>query len=293
MRTAVQRAGAPVLEQPRVAYSAHHTTAGFLDAAARSATASTESALRAAVAPYQALFPYGAGYQHDQMHLRTELRPEQRRCEPRNADAHLTYIGAGLVPCVHLDADAPLALIDLDGVNRETGRRRTRQVTAVGFAEAKPVSTFEVAVPASQAAVGATSLRDPRLGLITRLQADLTAQDVGWGCAEVELADAETEAALVVNEYEPQLMQHDVAALLRTPHRFRTNASVAAGPAEESGASPPAAPPLRLASCIRMLVRPPAENGTSRLVQGRYQSPILLHRTARRRTLRVTICRYA
>lgn len=292
VRPAVQRAGASVLEQPRVAYSAHHTTAGFLDAEARSATASTASALRAAVAPYQALFPYGAGYQHDQMHLRTELRPEQRRCEPRNADAHLTYIGAGLVACVHLDASAPLALVDLDGVNRETGRQRTRQVTAVGFSEAKPVSTFEVGVPAPQDAVGATSLRDPRLGLITRIQAALTAQDVGWGCVAVALAGAETEAALVVNEYEPQLMQHDVAALLRMPQCFPTKASVAAGSAVEAGASPPDAPPLRLASRIRMMVRPPAENGTSRLVQGRYQSPILLHRTARHRSLRVTVFRY-
>jgi len=34
------------------------------------------------------------------MELRTELSDAQRKVEPRNADSHLTYIGAGLRNCV-------------------------------------------------------------------------------------------------------------------------------------------------------------------------------------------------
>ena len=42
------------------------------------------------------MFPEGAGYQHDELHLRTERSDEQRQTERRNGDSHLAFIGAGL-----------------------------------------------------------------------------------------------------------------------------------------------------------------------------------------------------
>lgn len=299
VREAVRRACPAVLEQPQVAYSAHHTTAGFLDAEARAQTGPSASAIRRFIAPYRTLFPYGASYQHDQMHLRTELRPEQRRCEPRNADAHLAYMGAGLVACLQTVPTEPLALVDMDGVNTETGHHRTRRVTAVGFTEARTAAMFEVPVPAPLHPVGATSLRDPRLGVIARIHAVLAEHTVHFGCVHLALTDNPDDAALVVNEYEKQLMRHDMTQVLRTPRHFQpkekehVSASVSAI-AGDSGAGARAAqePALRLHDTVRLLVRPPADNGTSRLVQGRYQSPIMLHRTPRERTIRVTVMRY-
>ena len=308
VREAVRQSCPAVLQQPQVAYCAHHTTAGFLDASARSQMGSKAEAVRPFVAAYRALFPHGAGYQHDQMHLRTELPPEQRRCEPRNADAHLAYMGAGLVACTCTTPQEALALVDLDGVNRETGRQRTRRVTAVGFASMHDVASFTVNVPAPPRAVGAVSLRDPRLGLMVRIQAVLSRHAVSWGCVELALEGAEPEAAepeaaLVVNEYETQLMRHDVARMLRAPRYFQTAAQVAAAASPNTDfygtqapvstpAMPKPAPELRMHPAIRLLVQP-ADNGTSRLVQGRYQSPILLHRKSKAYAVRVTVARCA
>lgn len=298
VREAVHQACPAVLKQPQVAYSAHHTTAGFLDAEARAQTGADAEAIRRFTAPYRALFPHGAGYQHDQMHLRTELRPEQRRCEPRNADAHLVYIGAGLVACTRTTPEDSLALVDLDGVNPETEHHRTRQVTAVGFTEAYTVTAFAIDIPAPLQPVGAISLRDPRLGLMARIQAVLAEHDVAHGCVQLALASPAQGAALIVNEYETQLMHHDVAHVLRAPRYFQA-AERASAPASASVEGTDAHVPtavharLRLHRTVRLLVRPPGANGASRLVQGRYQSPILLHRTRREYTVRVTVKQYA
>ena len=68
---------------------------------------------------FQTIFPEGAGYEHDKLHLRTELSDEQRRSEPQNADSHLAFIGAGLRNCVTYITrpNEPVYLVDLDGVN--------------------------------------------------------------------------------------------------------------------------------------------------------------------------------
>lgn len=297
VQKAVRHAAPEVLAYPHVLYSAHHTTAGFLDAETRTQIGANAEAVHRFLKPYHVLFPYGAGYQHDQMHLRTELRPEQRRCEPRNADAHLVYMGAGLVSCTHTTPEERLSLIDLDGVNHETEHHRTRRVTAVGFSEATPVDAFTIPVPAPQQPVGTTSLRDPRLGLMAQIQAALTEHAVSYGCVRLALTGPPAGAALVVNEYEPQLMQHDLTRVLRAPHAFSTAACVPAG-AEQTSASEVAPPPvhtpedLRLSAALRLMVRPPAPPAGSQIVQGRYQSPILLHWTARPRTVQATVMRY-
>jgi len=297
VRAAVRATHPEVLAHPQVLYSAHHTTAGFLDAEARRETGAEARAIRPFLAPYRALFPYGAGYRHDQMHLRTELRPAQRRCEPHNADAHLTYIGAGLTACAHTSSETEVALVDLDGVNQETGHHRQRYVTALGFTETATVTSFEVPVPAPQVERGATSLHDPRLDLVVRIQAALARYNVSYGCVRLALTGDAGGAALVINEFEPQLMHHDVARVLRTPQAFSQTKQIPApagerspAPTEMSFAERPE--DLRLSSTCRLMVRPPQENSRSRLVQGRYQSPILLHWEPRPRTIEVTVERY-
>ncbi|HCH37488.1 MAG TPA: hypothetical protein DEU67_05645, partial [Acidobacteria bacterium] len=79
---------------PRALYYSFHTTAGYLD----QGLAKRLNRKRDGVAPYlsffQALFPEGGGYQHDELHLREELSEAQRRVEPRNADSHLAFISA-------------------------------------------------------------------------------------------------------------------------------------------------------------------------------------------------------
>jgi len=296
VRTAVHKVRPAVYSYPQVLYSAHHTTAGFLDAEARAQTANQPQAVRQFLASYRDRFPRDAGYQHDQMHLRTELGPAQRQCEPRNADAHLIYISAGLQACIRTTPDTPLALVDLDGVNMETGDHRTRYVTAIGFSESEPVATFDVEVPAPSAEVGARSLHDPRLGLVERVQAALTAHNVSYGCVRLALAGDTASAALVMNEYEPQLMHHDLARVLRAS-RHRVEPVPAAdtqrlqtAPANTSSTTPPT--DLRLSDTLCLMVRPPADNGTSRIVQGRYQSPILMHWAPHARTVRATVIRY-
>lgn len=297
VRAAVRATHPEVLAYPHVLYSAHHTTAGFLDAEARHQAGAEARRIRNFLAPYRALFPYGAGYQHDQMHLRTELRPAQRRCEPHNADAHLTYIGAGLTACTRTASETEVALVDLDGVNNETGHRRQRRVTALGFTETATVVSFEVPVPAPHADRGATSLHDPRLDLVARIQAALTHYDVSYGCVRLALTGDTRGAALVINEFETQLMHHDVARVLREPKAFSRVKQIPA-PAGGSSHAPPQTSAverpedLRLSSTCRLMVRPPQNNGRSRLVQGRYQSPILLHWKPRSRTVQVTIERY-
>ena len=58
----------------------------------------------ATVAPYlevfRAMFPEGAGYEHDQLDRRKDLTSAERAVEPRNADSHLAFIAAGLSTCV-------------------------------------------------------------------------------------------------------------------------------------------------------------------------------------------------
>ena len=82
------------------------------------------------------MFPEGAGYEHDKLHLRTELSDEQRRSEPRNADSHLAFIGAGLRTCVtYLNRpNEPVYFVDLDGVN-EAARPASARRTILGFNE--------------------------------------------------------------------------------------------------------------------------------------------------------------
>src|SRR5262245_27145169 len=140
VRRRVLTTSGPILERfPWVLYCSYHTTAGYLD----QGLASRLNARRNGVTPYlrafQTVFPAGAGYRHDELHLREELSEEQRRTEPRNGDSHLAFIGAGLRSCVayHARPHEPVYFIDFDGVNGPCRRRRI--TSAVVFTEGRVV----------------------------------------------------------------------------------------------------------------------------------------------------------
>src|SRR5438067_2497042 len=83
---------------PHCLYWSAHTTAGFLDRslAARLSPAGVPTYVDA----FRAMFPEGAGYEHDRLERRADLDPAQRAVEPQNADSHLAFIAGGLASCV-------------------------------------------------------------------------------------------------------------------------------------------------------------------------------------------------
>src|SRR5688572_23072566 len=115
---------------PHCFYWSFHTTAGFLD---RSLAARlSEQHIPGYVDAFRALFPEGAGYEHDRLERRGDLNPEQRAVEPRNADSHLAFIAGGLRTCVrHPNRDGEkVCWVDLDGMNEGKPRRRLARLIA-------------------------------------------------------------------------------------------------------------------------------------------------------------------
>ena len=204
----------------KLLYCSYHTTAGYLEQSLCARINYRRESVEALVQSAKKLFPAGAPYQHDQMHLRTELTEEQKRVEPQNADSHLAFISLGLENCVTYDnrPDTPVYFIDLDGVYR--GTRRRRQTTVVGFNKAEEVVKQQIHVPMSNHAIDSINLKDPRLGIIEQLNDLLTHYEVRKGKIVLSLEPSEQHAGLTVNEYETLLMKHDLAEVLGNPLRF-------------------------------------------------------------------------
>lgn len=305
-----QAAGDALDAFPRAAYCSFHTTAGYLD---RGLTARLRHD-PAGIAPYldlfQRLFPPNADYDHDKMHLRSELSEEERAVEPPNGDSHLAYISAGLRNCIVSNhrPGQPVFFVDLDGVNR--GLQRERKTTVVGFTDEEVVDRFSVEVPVSGHAVDSVNLRTTP-GLVETVHERLHATGVRKGRVDIVLEPGELHAGLTVNEYETLLMRHDLVEVLRNPLRFMAekgrhmwedpraiptktldyakydlvhvlNQMISAFGADESwietilakilGA--PASRFLRMKRSLQLLVSD--VEGDARVVTGRYQSPILV-----------------
>ncbi len=210
---------------PQALYASFHTTAGYLD----QSLASRLNRQRDGLAPYLSffrnVFPEGAGYKHDELHLREDLSDAQRQVEPLNADSHLAFISAGLRSCVTYRGrnDHPVYFIDLDGINK--GHPRQRVTTVLGFNTEEEVGHDRVAVPMSAHPVESVSLKDPRFGVYQRCQELITRHGVTKGRLQLALAPGEDQAGLTVNEYETLLMRHDLAEVLRDPLRFMAEKS--------------------------------------------------------------------
>lgn len=205
---------------PKVLYFSYHTTAGYFEQELCARLRYQPDSLLAVARSFLKLFPPAANYHHDQLHLRSELTDRQRREEPRNADSHLAFMSSGLANCVtYVNApQSPVYFVDLDGVH-EHGRRR-RRTTVVGFTRETLVHSSLFAVPMSPHPVDSVNLKDPRFGLLERIRDLVEKHGTAKGRIDVSLASGEHGAGLTVNEYETLLMSHDLADVLRNPLRF-------------------------------------------------------------------------
>jgi thiamine phosphate synthase YjbQ (UPF0047 family) len=204
----------------RCLYISRHTTAGFLPQSLAARLTSRPEAIHNYLDVFRSVFPEGAGYLHDQLHLRHELAPNERAVEPANADSHLAFIGGGLRSCVSYDARRPggVFFIDLDGTNQGQPRRRVTNLIGYDHEEEVASTTFEI--PVSTHPIDAVNLKDGQLGIYEQIAAFIDRHGVAKGRVRLELASGEQHASLTVNEYETLLMQHDLAEVLQNPLRF-------------------------------------------------------------------------
>ena len=312
-----EQAGDLLARYRRSVYCSLHTTAGYLEQGLCNRLGGRGHDLDPLIRAVQRIFPHEAGYLHDQMHLRDELSAQEKATEPTNADSHLTFIGAGLRNCVtYLNRpDEPVHFIELDGVFQE--RRRQRRTTVVAFNGTEIVHRERLAIPVSGGRViDSFNLKDARFGLFEQLEQRLTELGIGKGRIEIRLAPDERHVGLTVNEYETLLMRNDLPEALSDPLRYMLRRgrqllqhpltipaktrdyamydlihlynelmdSVPVGRSVIdrifSVLSTPASRFLRLKRHVSLLVSDSLGNGTGRIVQGTYQSPILVQHHA-------------
>ena len=294
----------------RCVYWSFHTTAGFLDRSLSSRLKAEQ--IPGYVDVLRTVLPEGAGYEHDRLERRVDLDEEQRAVEPQNADSHLAFMAGGLRTCVtHPNRTGePVYFVDLDGVVRGRPRRRRARLTA--FNSERMLASTRIEVPVSAHPIDSVNLRDPRLGIDRQLAEFVRATGVQRGRLRVAVDPSERHTALTVNEYETLLMKHDLADVLRDPLRFVAEkyrhavANPRAVPAKTLGYAKydfvrvlnqgldafglrgsvvekilartlavPAARFFRMQRSVSLLISD-GEDGQPRIIQGTYQSPILV-----------------
>jgi thiamine phosphate synthase YjbQ (UPF0047 family) len=317
---------------PRALCCSFHTTAGYLDQRLAARLHQSRAGVMGYIDVFRTMFPQGAGYEHDKLDRRVELTDDQRPVEPLNADSHLAFMAGGLRTCVsYLNRPSePVCFIDLDGVH--AGRPRRRQTTVLGYSAEEAVAQTRIVVPVSSHAVDSINLKAPGLGFYQQCAELVADHGVTKGRIRLTLAPGERHAGLTINEYETLLMRHDLRDVLRDPLRFMAEkaghilGNPRAIPAKtldyakydlvrvfnqlvdalglgesfvESVLSRAIAMPasrfLRMKRSVSLLVSDRTDAGRGAIVEGTYQSPILVqwHRGARQaRVLDVTLTRF-
>ena len=311
-------------------YSSLHTTAGYLPQSIQRRLVGGRRGVASYLDVYRALFPERGGYRHDELDARTELTREQRLREPMNGDSHLRFILGRLRACVSYPLrPEPIYFVDLDGMCDGTPRKRT--TVLVGYDDEAEVAHTDLRVPVSAHPIAAVSLKDPRYGLHEQLQNFVARHALGKGRLRLELAPGERHACLTINEYETLLMRHDLTDVLREPFRFAVEKArhvwneprtvplkarayaqydllqamnqlvdvlgLPTSRIEEWVAQALATPAERLFGVKRsvdLLVSDESPTGRPMIVEGIYQSPILIHwrgATQRARTVRASLTR--
>lgn len=297
----------------RCLYSSLHTTAGYLPQSLQRRLVGRRQGMTSYLDVYRALFPERGGYRHDELDERTELTEEQRLSEPLNGDSHLRFILGGLRACVsyRLRPD-PVYFVDLDGMCGTTPRNRT--TVLVGYDDEVEIARTDLQVPVSTHPIAAVSLKDARFGLDEQLSEFIARHGSGKSRLRLELAPGERHACLTVNEYETLLMRHDLTDVLREPIRFAAEKArhvwnepravplkarayaqydlvqsvnqlvdvlgLPTSLIEQLVARAVAAPAERLFGVKRsvdLLVSDENPSGRPAIVEGTYQSPILIH----------------
>ncbi len=200
----------------KVALSSLHTTAGFLEQSLCSTLDNSSDRIQSLIRSAHRLFPEGAPYWHDQMELRSELTPEQRKSEPLNADSHLTFICLGMCSSVLYEfrPTNPIFFIDLDGEFQ--GTFRSRKIHAIGYNHSECVheERFSVSMPDEDRHALDLSqyLRD--------VQSLVVKHKIHRGVVSFELETEENHAGITVNEFENLLVQRDITDVLLNPLRY-------------------------------------------------------------------------
>ncbi len=216
--------------------------------------------------------------------------------------------------------------VDLDGVYE--GRPRRRQTRVIGFSRERLVTATRIEVPVSAHPIDSINLKDPRLGVYDELTRSRGRQGIAKGRLRVSLDPSERHSALTVNEYETLLMKYDLAEVLRNPLRFvaekyrHAMANPRAVPAKTLGYAKydlvrvlnqsldtlglrgsivekimartlavPAARFFRMRRSVSLLVSD-GQDGDAGIVEGTYQSPILVqwqHAPRQSRVLNVSL----
>ena len=330
-RVVLARHGDALDAYPRALCSSFHTTAGYLDQSLASRLQQRKG-IMPYIDVFRMMFPEGAGYEHDKIDRRIELSDAERPIEPLNADSHLAFMAGGLRTCVSYRnrPGEPVCFIDLDGVI--AGQPRRRLTSVLGYTQEVPVAQTRLTVPVSGHPVDSVNLKDPSLGIYEQCAALVAQHGVQKGRIRLTLAPGERHAGLTVNEYETLLMRHDLSDVLRDPLRFMAekaghilgnpraipaktldyakydlvrvfNGLVDALGLRESlvesvlsrAIAMPAARFLQMKRSVSLLVSDRNSTGHGAIMEGKYQSPILVqwHRGARQvRTLDVTLTRF-
>ena len=317
---------------PRALCYSFHTTAGYLDRGVAARLNQNQSDIMPYLDVFRTMFPEGAGYEHDKIDRRTELTDEQKPREPLNADSHLAFMAGALRTCVSYPnrRGEPIAFVDLDGVHKEHVRQR--RTTVLGYHAEETVAQGRIVVPVSSHSVDSVNLKDPNLGVYETCAELVARYGVSKGRIRLTLAPGEHHAGLTVNEYETLLMRHDLREVLRDPLRFMAekaghmlgnpraipaktldyakydlvrvfNKLVDALGLRESmvesvlsqAIAMPAARFLRMKRSVSLLVSDRDQESRGEIVEGTYQSPILVqwHRGSQpTRTLDVTLTRF-
>ncbi len=215
-----REAGDVLARYRRALYCSLHTTAGYLEQSLSARLRHNHDRLARFIGSFGVVFPQGSTYRHDRMELRTELSDAQKEAEPRNADSHLTFIGAGLRNCVTYSApaDAPVYFIDLDGTTDALCRRR--ETTILPYDDERVIAQTAIGVGVSKHPIDSINLADARFGLIDQVDDLLAKTGLERGRVDVALAPCERHAGLTVNEYETLLMRQDLLDVLRNPLHF-------------------------------------------------------------------------
>src|ERR1700722_13316597 len=311
-KEAVARSGG-LQEFPRALYCSFHTTAGYLEQGLASRLSHAQLGIGPYMHLFRRMFPEGAGYRHDDLDRRKELTEDQRTVEPKNADAHLAFIAAGLSNCVNYvnRPDEPVYFVDLDGISNDQPRRRMTSV--IGFHDEEVVAREAFVIPVSSHPIDSLTLKDSRIGLYEQMRELIGRHGIQNGRVHLAMAANERHAGLTVNEYETLLMRHDLREVLRDPLRFAAEkgrhmwANPRATPARtldyakydmvrtfnqmfdalclrESvvervlarAIALPAARFLRMKRSVSLLVSDRGSAGRGAIMDGTYQSPILV-----------------
>ncbi len=331
-RAITKRFGDVLALYPRTLCCSFHTTAGYLDPGVASRLNQGAQGVMPYIELFRTMFPEGAGYEHDKLDRRTELTEDQRPREPQNADSHLAFMAGALRTCVAYQnrPGEPVSFIDLDGVHK--GQPRRRLTSVLGYTTEEPVAQARLAIPVSGYAVDSVNLKNPKFGIYQQCAELVAAHGVTKGRIRIALAPGERHAGLTVNEYETLLMRHDLSDVLRDPLRFMAekaghilgnpraipaktldyakydlvrvfNRLVDALGLRESmvetvlsqAIAMPAARFLRMKRSVSLLVSDRGAPGHGAIIEGTYQSPILVqwHRGPRQvRVLDVTLTRF-